>query len=278
MPAKNWLVTGVSSGIGKALAEAVIARGDTVVGTVRQEADGAALQALSQERAIPLFLDLTDTGRIPEVIKGVMNNVGQIDVLVNNAGYSLYGALEELGSEAIAHQMNTNFHGPVALMQALIPSMRERGAGNIINISSIAGIMGYAGQPAYCASKFALSGLSESVAGELAPFGVYVTIIEPGAFRTEWTGRSMQRPENPLACYDQPTGRSRKVFETMHGQQIGDPKRAAKVIVDLIELEKPPVHLLLGSDAAKYISSYFKRRLEAVESLKSISLSTDFPN
>ncbi|MGE0383395.1 MAG: oxidoreductase [Gammaproteobacteria bacterium] len=276
MAKRNWLITGVSSGIGLALAKAVLARGDRVAGTVRSDQDAQAFRALSADDARPVRVDLAEPATVPAAVAGLVQEIGPIDVLVNNAGYSLYGALEELSPAAIAHQINTNLHGPIALMQALLPSMRERRDGRIINISSIAGVIGFPGQPAYCASKFALNGLSEALAGEVAQFGIRVTLVEPGGFRTEWTGRSMKRPENMLSCYDDVTGRSRQNFEKLHGHQQGDPERAAKVIIDLADHPEPPVHLLLGKDALKYVRGYLAGRLKSIDALESISASTDY--
>lgn len=246
-----WLITGVSTGFGRELAKAVLARGGIVAGTVRQDAQADEFRALAAGRSFAYRLDVTEAGAIPSVIEKVVRDTGRIDVLVNNAGYGLIGAAEET-SEAEARKLfETNFFGLLHVTQAVLPYMRAAKRGHVVNFSSLAGIMGIPGVSLYCASKFAVEGLSESLAGELAPFGIKVTIVEPGGFRTDFAGRSIAMPAKVLPEYaGTPAANARASMMSKHrGHEHGDPAKAANAIIEAVDSEVPPMRLVLGADA-----------------------------
>ena len=274
----TWLITGVSSGIGHRLAVAALERGDTVIGTLRQPDAVAAFDGLAPGRSFGVQLDVTDRDAVRAVIPGAIDARGGIDVLVNNAGYALTGALEEYTDDEIAHQIDTNFLGTAAVIAAALPAMRERGGGKIINISSQAGIIGYPGLSMYCASKFAVEGLSESLRHELAPFGIAVTVVEPGGFRTDWAGRSMTYAAQPADQYRQLADAMRRSNEQMDGHQPGDPAKAASALLELADLDKPPLRVQLGSDAFAAISKKWTRSVDAMTEWQTLAASTDFAN
>ena len=230
-----WLITGVSSGFGLELARAVLDSGDTVVGTVRQAAQVAGFESLVPGRAHGRILDVTDAAAIAPLVARIEQEVGPIDVLVNNAGYGLGGAVEELDDAECRHVMETNFFGTLNLIKAVVPYFRSRKSGHIINFSSMAGILGIAGMGLYSASKFAVSGLSEALADELAPFGIRVTVVEPGGFRTNFAGGSLSLAHKPMPEYtDTPAGRPRGMKEHYHGTQQGDPAKAAAAVIAIV--------------------------------------------
>jgi NAD(P)-dependent dehydrogenase (short-subunit alcohol dehydrogenase family) len=273
-----WFITGVSTGIGHALAEAVLATGDTVIGTLRKEAQCREFEARAPGRAIACQVDLGDATRIPPAFSAALARAGRIDVLVNNAGYGLLGALEESGEEEIRRQMETNFFAPLALIRCALPLMRAQRSGRIINISSVAGFRANAGLVIYGASKHALTGLSHGLAQELAPLGIHVTDVEPGGFRTEWAGPSMDRVADSIPDYAESAGKVRIALGSRHGQQSGDPVRAAQALITLAGLPDPPVFLVLGQDAASALRGQLKFRTEQLEKFESLSASTHFPD
>ena len=278
MPAgRTWLVTGVSSGLGRALAEEVLARGETVVGTVRSGADLDRFEALAPGRAVGVELDVTDRAAIRRVVPAVLEAQGGVDVLVNNAGYALSGAFEEVSDDEFAHQMDTNFTGAAWVIAAALPALRRGGGGRVINISSQSGLIGYAGLSVYSASKFALEGLSESLRAELAPFGVKVTIVQPGGFRTDWAGRSLVYAANGKPEYETLDGRARTTYNRMHGHQPGDPALAAKALVELADLDDPPLRLVLGGGAVAAIRGRLAERIDEVDRWAQLSRSADGP-
>jgi NAD(P)-dependent dehydrogenase (short-subunit alcohol dehydrogenase family) len=246
-----WLITGVSTGFGRELAKAVLARGERVAGTVRQKAQLEEFQALAPERCLGYRLDVTEAATIPDVIANVMRDTGGIDVLVNNAGYGLIGAAEETSAAETRKLFDTNFFGLLNMTQAVLPHMRAAKRGHIVNFSSLAGIMGIPGVSVYCASKFAVEGLSESLAGELAPFGIKVTLVEPGSFRTDFGGRSIAMSAKVLAEYAHtPAGQARAMMSSgYHGSEPGDPVKAAHAIIQAVDSNTPPLRLVLGPDA-----------------------------
>ncbi|MDN3518012.1 oxidoreductase [Aquisalimonas lutea] len=246
---RNWIITGASSGFGRALAEAVLAQGDRAVVTARSEASLADLRSAYADRVAPVVLDLTQPERITAAAREAENAFGQVDVLVNNAGYGVIGAVEEMSPAEYRPMMEANFFGTVEFTRALLPAMRARGRGHIVNISSVAGMAARPGYGFYAASKFALEGMSEALAGELRPLGIHVTLIEPGPFRTEFTGRSLQLAEQVIGDYAATAGASRETVRNRHGSQPGDPARAAAVILEAVASEDPPLRLPLGSYA-----------------------------
>ena len=274
---KIWLVTGVSSGFGRELARAALERGDTVVGTMRQERQRADFEALAPGRAHARLLDVTQAAAIPKLVSEVIDRFGQIDVLVNNAGYGLFGAVEELDDAESRRVFETNFFGTLNMVRAVLPHFRARKAGHIVNFSSIAGLLGIAGVGLYCASKFAVTGLSESLARELEPFGVRVTVVEPGGFRTNFSGGSLNLAKKLMTEYDgTPAAMPRGMREHYFGTEPGDPAKAAAAIVKVVESPKPPVHLLLGSDALQYVRHKLAAFDEDIRTWESVTSSTNY--
>jgi NAD(P)-dependent dehydrogenase (short-subunit alcohol dehydrogenase family) len=250
---KTWLITGVSSGMGRAYAQAALAAGHTVIGTVRNEGDRLDFEQIAPGRAHAVVLDVSDFAAIAPAVARLQQTVGPIDVLVNNAGYGHEGTLEESPLDDLLRQFDVNVFGAVAMIKAVLPQMRERRAGHIINITSMAGLAALPGIAYYCGSKYALEGISESLAQEVAPFGIQVTALAPGSFRTEWAGRSMVRANRQIADYDAVFDPIREARKAKSGHQAGDPEKAAQVLLDLVDAEKAPLHLVLGSDALRLV-------------------------
>jgi len=271
-----FLITGVSSGFGRALAEAALAGGHRVAGTVRREADRAAFEALAPGRARGVVLDVTDTDAVAPAVAAIEATFGPIDVLVNNAGYGHEGTIEESSMADLRRQFEVNVFGAVAMIQAVLPFMRERRAGHIVNITSMGGIVTFPGLGFYHGSKFALEGISETLGKELKSFGIAVTAVEPGGFRTDWAGRSMVRAERSIADYDAVFAPLRARREANSGRQPGDPAKAARAILDLVEAPEPPAHLLLGRDAVGFVREKIGALKAEIAAWEQVSLSTDF--
>ncbi|WP_175922950.1 oxidoreductase [Burkholderia latens] len=269
------LITGVSSGFGRALAEAALAAGHTVVGTVRSETARQAFEALSPHAAIARVLDVTDFDRIDGVVADIEMHVGPVDVLVNNAGYGHEGIMEESPLAEMRRQFDVNVFGAVAMMKAVVPFMRERRRGRILNITSMGGHITMPGIAYYCGSKFALEGISETLGKELAPFGIAVTAVAPGSFRTDWAGRSMTRTPRSIADYDALFDPIRRAREEKSGRQLGDPAKAARAMLAVIDAEQPPAHLLLGSDALRLVRDKWAALEEEIRAWEAVTVSTD---
>jgi len=274
---KTLLITGASSGFGRALFHAGLKAGHTVVGAVRREEDRDALEALSSDgRSHAVILDVTDYSAIGVTVPALEEQIGAIDVLINSAGYGHEGVVEESPLEELRRQLEVNLFGAVAMVKAVLPSMRKRRRGHIINITSMAGYIGLPGIAYYTASKFALEGISDVLAKELAPFGVKVIAVAPGSLRTDWAGRSMVRSPRSTEDYDPLFNPVRKAREDKSGKQNGDPDKAAIVIMDLVTLDEPPVHLLLGSDALALVKPALRTALDEIDFWEKVSRSTDF--
>lgn len=271
-----FLITGVSSGFGRAFAEAALSAGHVVIGTVRSEAAKDAFEQLQADRAHGVVLDVTDFAKIDTAVAGVTERTGPVDVLVNNAGYGHEGTLEESSLEELLHQFNVNVFGAVAMIKAVLPSMRVRRTGHIINMTSMAGLTTFPGISYYSGSKFALEGISESLAQEVRGFGIRVTAVAPGSFRTDWAGRSMVRTERSITDYDPVFDPVRQARQAKDGRQAGDPDKAAHVLLDLVEHPDPPVHLLLGSDALSVVRRKLSTMQTAIGAWEEVSRSTDF--
>lgn len=273
-----WFITGASSGLGRALAEAVLARGWRAVLAARRPEMLADLAAEHGERALAVQLDVTDAGAIENAVAAAEARFGRIDVAVNNAGYGYLAAIEEGEDAAIRAQFETNVFGLINVTKRILPGMRARRSGHIVNISSLGGLVAFAATGYYHATKFAVEALSESLAQEVAPLGIKVTIIEPGAFRTDWAGRSMVEASTVVADYAQTAGKRREQTRAVTGRQPGDPARAALAIIKAIEASEPPLRLLLGAPALRIA----RERLEALrfnfESWAETTLSADFPD
>lgn len=276
---RTWLITGVSSGFGRELAQAILARGDTVVGTMRQKAQLSAFEALAPGRAHGRILDVTDAAAIAPLVAEVEAKVGPIDVLVNNAGYGLGGAVEEIDDAEARHVMETNFFGTLNLIKAVVPHFRARRAGHLVNFSSMAGILGIPGVALYCAAKHAVSGLSEALAGELAPFGIRVTVVEPGGFRTNFAGGSLVLAKRTMSEYDgTPAARPRAMKEHYHGTQQGDPAKAAAAVIAIVDAPQPPVHFVLGPDAVAAARNKLARFGDEITAWEALSSGTNYSN
>ncbi|MFM0021126.1 oxidoreductase [Paraburkholderia azotifigens] len=271
-----FLITGVSSGFGLAFAEAALSAGHVVIGTVRSEAAKDAFEQLQADRAHGVVLDVTDFAKIDTAVAGVTERTGPVDVLVNNAGYGHEGTLEESSLEELLHQFNVNVFGAVAMIKAVLPSMRVRRTGHIINMTSMAGLTTFPGISYYSGSKFALEGISESLAQEVRGFSIRVTAVAPGSFRTDWAGRSMVRTERSITDYDPVFDPVRQARQAKDGRQAGDPDKAAHVLLDLVEHPDPPVHLLLGSDALSVVRRKLSTMQTAIGAWEEVSRSTDF--
>ncbi|KTS25325.1 oxidoreductase [Pantoea stewartii] len=273
--AKTIFITGVSSGFGLALAKEALLAGHRVIGTVRNPDALQAFEALDAQRAFGRLLDVTDVERIAETVKEIVATVGPVDVLVNNAGYGHEGILEESSLEEMRRQFDVNVFGAVAMIKAVLPEMRQRRCGHIINITSMGGFITLPGISYYCGSKFALEGISETLGKELAPLNVKVTAVAPGSFRTDWAGRSMSRSARTLPDYDALFDPIRQARQEKSGNQPGDPVKAAQAILTLIESQSPPAHLLLGSDALTLVRQKLAALHHEIEQWESLTLSTD---
>jgi len=273
--AKTILITGVSSGFGLALAKEALLAGHRVIGTLRNCESLQAFEALDAQRAFGRLLDVTDTERVDEVVREILATVGPVDVLVNNAGYGHEGILEESSLEDMRRQFDVNVFGAVAMTKAVLPVMRERRSGHIINITSMGGFITMPGISYYCGSKFALEGISETLSKELASFNVKVTAVAPGSFRTDWAGRSMSRSARTIPDYDSLFDPIRQARQEKSGNQPGDPVKAAQAILTLIESQSPPTHLLLGSDALSLVRQKLTDLCKEIEQWETLTLSTD---
>ena len=273
--AKTILITGVSSGFGLALAKEALLAGHRVIGTLRNCESLQAFEALDAQRAFGRLLDVTDTERVDEVVREILETVGPVDVLVNNAGYGHEGILEESSLEDMRRQFDVNVFGAVAMTKAVLPVMRERRSGHIINITSMGGFITLPGISYYCGSKFALEGISETLSKELASFNVKVTAVAPGSFRTDWAGRSMSRSARTIPDYDSLFDPIRQARQEKSGNQPGDPVKAAQAILTLIESQSPPTHLLLGSDALSLVRQKLTDLCKEIEQWETLTLSTD---
>ncbi len=278
MSAKNFLITGVSQGLGRAFAEAALAAGHRVAGTIRNPQARAEFEAIAPGRAKAIVLDVTDFAAVGPAVAALEAEFGQIDILVNNAGYGHEGILEESPLDEILRQFDVNVFGAVAVMKAVLPGMRQRRGGHIVNITSMAGIVGLPGIAYYAGSKFALEGITEVLAKEVREFGIYVTALALGSFRTEWAGKSMIRSDRSISDYDALFAPIRRAREQKSGRQVGDPAKAAKVLLDLVEAENPPVHLILGADALQLVRDSTAHFLAELDAWEEVSRSTEFGN
>jgi NAD(P)-dependent dehydrogenase (short-subunit alcohol dehydrogenase family) len=272
---KTLLITGVSSGFGRALAQEALAAGHKVVGTVRSEQALRDFESMSAHAAFGRVLDVTDFDAIDGVVSGIEKDVGPVDVLINNAGYGHEGVMEESPLSEMRRQFDVNVFGAVAMMKAVLPFMRERRRGHILNITSMGGFITMPGIAYYCGSKFALEGISEVLAKEVKSFGIAVTAVAPGSFRTDWAGRSMTRTPRSIADYDAVFDPVREAREQKSGKQLGDPVKAARAMLAAIDADHPPVHLLLGSDALALVRGKLSALDEEIRAWESVSASTD---
>ncbi len=274
---KIWLITGCSTGIGYILAETLLKNGHKVAVTARNLDKIGIFQGKYPENALLLTLDVNDLASIQNAVQQAITHFGKIDVLVNNAGYGLMGAVEEMASEDIRNLFETNVFGLYEVTRAVLPQMRKQKSGHIINIASMAGFVASAGFSAYAATKFSVEAISESLQREVAHLGIKVTIIEPGAFRTDWAGRSFKFSENEIEDYNASSGKLRDLFKGNYsGNQKGDPEKAANAIMMIAAQEKPPLHLALGNDALERIRMKLKAVEKDLDEWEHISKSMEF--
>lgn len=272
----TWLVTGIGSGLGRALAEALLAQGDRVAGTVR---DRAPIKELAQRYPDTLWvgdLDLTEVGAIAPVVNAAFERFGRIDVVVNNAGYGLFGAVEGLSSEQIRHQIDTNLIGPIEVTRAVLSRLRAQGGGRLIAISSYGGQATHPGASLYHASKWGLEGFFDSLAQEVAGFGIGVTIVEPGGARTSFRNAARERIGDDVAAYGEtPIAGLREFLASPAAQPPGDPVRMARAIIDSARVDPAPLRLVLGSDAQRILVAALTKRLAEVETQAQSAARTD---
>ncbi|CDM46861.1 TPA: oxidoreductase [Pseudomonas aeruginosa] len=272
---KTLLITGASSGFGQALAREALDAGHRVVGTVRSEEARSALEAVAPGQAFGRLLDVTDLAAIEPTVAAIERDIGPLDVLVNSAGYGHEGILEESPLAEMRRQFEVNLFGAVAMIQAVLPYMRRRRRGHILNITSMGGYITMPGIAYYCGSKFALEGVSEALGKEVAGLGIAVTAVAPGSFRTDWAGRSMVRSPRTIADYDALFDPVRQARQENSGKQPGDPRKAARAMLQAIDAENPPAHLLLGSDALGLVRQKLKALEEEIAAWEEVTRSTD---
>ena len=275
-PKRVWFITGASTGFGRELAEQLLRSGARVVATARKPEQLAELAKQYPETALVLPLDVMNQAAVDSAVKAALERFGQVDVLVNNAGYGVSGAIEEVSEAEFMPMFETNVFGLLRVTRALLPQFRERRSGNIVNLSSIGGLIGTPGVGYYNASKFAVNGLSEALAGEMAPLGVSVTIVEPGPFRTDFLGRSATVAKHQIEEYKQSAGKSREYFETQAGKQAGDPVKAAEAIIAAVEADEPPKHLVLGRQAYDRMEARLEQWTKDLAAWKDTTLGADF--
>lgn len=273
---KTWLITGASTGFGRAMADLVLSRGGRVIATARDPATLTGLIDSGEGRAIGVTLDVSDLRQTNAAMEEVAA-FGGADVLFNNAGYGFLGGVEESAIDEIAAQFDVHVFAPIRLVKAVLPGMRERGRGFILNMSSIAGVKGFPGSPFYTGSKAALAGVSESLAGEVAPFGIGVMVIEPGYFRTDFAGRSIRMTASPHPAYEALAKGRARVWKS-DGVQPGDPARGAAAILTAMEADTPPMHLALGPDAYDFVGGVLEARRAELEAWANTTRGTDFAN
>jgi NAD(P)-dependent dehydrogenase (short-subunit alcohol dehydrogenase family) len=273
-----WFITGTSQGFGRELVRAALQRGDSVVATSRQPEKVAAAFKGESDRLLAIPLDLSSEAHVSAGVEKAIGRYGRIDMLINNAGHGLLGAIEEVSAAEVAAVFETNVFGLLRVTRAVLPYFRKQKSGHIVNLSSISGLVGLPGWGIYNSTKFAVEGLSEALAAELAPLGIRVTVVEPGPFRTDFLGGSLAMAARKLPDYDQTAGGSRTYASERNGNQPGDPALAAAAIIQAVTSENPPLHLPLGTFAYKRASAKFDEMKKEFNAWRDVALSTDFKN
>ncbi|MFN6996648.1 MAG: oxidoreductase [Aquincola tertiaricarbonis] len=273
---KVWFITGAGRGIGAHIANAALAAGHRVVATGRNLEQLQQAYAGHGERVLCLRLDATQEADAVAAVAQATERFGRIDVLVNNAGYGQLGLFEEVGAEDVERQFQTNVFGLMHVTRAVLPVMRRQRQGHVFNLSSIGGFMGFDGASIYCAAKFAVEGFSESLAPEVAPFGIRVTVVEPGFFRTDFLdAKSVRYGSRRIEDYAGASGQNRSTYEAYNHQQPGDPARLGRVMVTLADMPEPPLHFVAGSDAVGFAEGAFERRRVELQAHAALSVTTD---
>ncbi|WP_341528458.1 oxidoreductase [Nostoc sp. UHCC 0302] len=271
-----WLITGSSTGLGRALTEAVLKRGEIVVATARQPQQLAELETQYPRQIITLRLDVTKPDEVQKAVNQAIATFGHIDILVNNAGYGMMGAIEEISDTDVRQQFETNFFGVLNVIRAVLPYLRHQRSGHILNLSSVCGFVSNAAGGIYCSTKFALEGLSEALAKEVASLGIKVTIVEPGAFRTDFTGRSLSLSNQCISDYGNSSAEIIKLLKQIDGKQLGNPIKAAEAMIQVINSDSPPLRLVLGSDAVAMIENKLTAMRTELEAWKPVAMHTAF--
>ena len=273
-----WFITGCSTGFGREIATQVLARGWSAVVTARNPQQLQAIVAGHEENALALPLDVNDKDAVARAIRAAEQKFGRIDVLVNNAGYGYLAAIEEGEDDEVRAMFETNVFGVIALTKAVLPGMRAREKGHIVNFSSIGGLVSFPATGYYHATKYAVEGLSESLAQEVSPLGIKVLIVEPGPFRTDWAGRSIKQSKTRLPDYEQTAGKRRAETEARSGNQVGDPVRGAQAIIRAVEAKDAPLRLLLGKPALDLAYKKLETQKADFDAWAETTRSTDFPD
>jgi len=274
MPQKTFFITDANSGFGLAIAQAVLGAGHQVIGTVRSQTARVSLRERLPDVRVVLC-DVTEFDRIPAIVAQAEEDHGPVDVLINNAGYGHEGVLEESPLEEMRRQFDVNVFGAVAIAKAFLPRFRERRSGFIVNVTSMGGLITMPGISYYCGSKFALQGISEVMRAEMAPFGVHVTALCPGSFRTDWAGRSMVRTERSITDYNALFDPIRTARHEKDGKQLGDPAKLAAAVLQLVASDMPPPQLLLGSDALRLVRERLTQLEKEITDWEELTRSTD---
>lgn len=272
---RTWLITGVSTGFGRQLAEQLLARGDRVAGTVRRLDSVAGLAATYADTFRAWLLDMTDTARIRTVVDAAHGHFGRLDVVISNAGYGLMGAAEEVTDEQVTHQLDTNLLGSIQLIRAALPHLRADGGGRILQLSSVGGQVAWPGGSMYHATKWGIEGFTDALADEVAPFGIGVTIVEPGGARTEFRYGSSRLGPKIDAYAISPAAAIRRVLEERTSRSIGDPVRMAQLMIATVDRQPAPRRLVLGGDAWTAMTAALEARLDDVREQKAVAFSTD---
>jgi NAD(P)-dependent dehydrogenase (short-subunit alcohol dehydrogenase family) len=272
---RNWLITGCSTGLGRALAEVLIAKGKYVFATARKPEEIRDLVA-GHDNARALKLDVTVAADIAAAAAEA-EKAGGVDVLVNNAGYGYLTAIEEGDEQGYRAQFETNVFGLFAMTKAVLPAMRKRGSGHIINIASVGGLVGNPGSGYYAGTKFAVVGFSEALSKEVAAFGIKVTVVEPGPFRTDWAGRSLQSSPHPIDAYAETVHARLKQVSGYSGRQVGDPVRAAEAMITVVDSPNPPLNLVLGAPGLKMVREKLAALTAEIDRWEALTLSADYP-
>jgi len=273
-----WFITGTSNGFGRELVREALRRGDSVIATSRNPQKVAEVFAEHKDRLLAVPMDLGNCDQITKAVDAGISRFGKVDVLVNNAGYGFIGAVEEATDDEIKRVHETNVFGLLRVLRAVLPHFRERKSGHVVNLSSIGGLIGLPGFGIYNSTKFAVEGISEALAAEVAPLGVKVTIVEPGPFRTEFLAGSLAMAENEIPQYEKTAGATRAGASARNGKQPGDPSRAAMAIIKAVTSEKPPLHLLLGRFAYEHMADKIAKLQKDIETWREVTLAADFEN
>ena len=272
-----WFITGCSSGFGLLLAHELLRRGDRVIATARDASKLDDLLTLYPDTARTFMLDVTKPAEIESVARLALTAFGHVDVLVNNAGYGVNGAIEEVAEDEFEPMFQTNIYGLIRTTRAFLPHFRERRTWHIFNLSSIGGLIGGAGWGFYNTTKFAVEGFSEALTGEMKPLGVHVTVIEPGPFRTDFLGRSGKLAANELPEYAQTAGKAREYLRTQAGKQPGDPQKAVEAIIAVADSPEPPLHLILGKIALTRFRDKLALWQREIAAWEPVTIDADFP-